>query len=148
MKIEIQSIQEISPIILLSVLLFVSCTQLPIVEENTESDLSDAVEEMPADALDMDSEVILTETEIDPSLEEQLPDNDVPLLDEVVEEDLMIDDLLNDNLEISIDESQQATMENFPEAVEEIVEDLPSPEELARINAETLINQRNVEALC
>ena len=133
MKIEIQSIQEISPIILLSVLLFVSCTQLPIVEENADTAVAENIEVLPSEE---ESETIISETVID-----QMD----PIQMDVSEEELTI---IENNLEESILEERDETQQELAEAIEVVEEELPSAEELARINEEMMIHQRNVEVLC
>lgn len=133
MKTRIQNIQEISPIILLSVLLFVSCTQLPIVEENTETAVLENIDTVPAEegAETINSEVVIEQVS---PIQTEAPDSELAVLENNLEENL------NETpLEIT------GVIEVEEEGVEET---MPTAEELARREEEMRIHQRNVEALC
>jgi hypothetical protein len=141
MKIDIQNIQEISPVILLSVLLFVSCTQLPV-DEDTEqlSDTASVVEASVAENSTMDSSV-LEESEEMALTEQEIIDGESNFES--------IENMLETEAGIPQTESLESLeIASLEPSLEEDTDTLPSPEELAQINQEMLIHQRNVESLC
>jgi protein MpaA len=157
MKIDIQNIQEISPIILLSVLLFVSCTQLPVEETNVETNANSNVEEIinadVVESAEMDA-AIVSEAEVMLPRIETISDIDMPDfegdLGNAVENESSIADAGETGREINAGSLEpgleKADQEVFSPDMND--ENLPATEELARITEEIRIHQRNVERLC
>lgn len=151
MKIDIQNIQEISPIILLSVLLFVSCTQLPVEEANVETNSNSSVEENTnvgvAESAEIENAIVAEAEVMLPRIETI---SDMPVSEGNVVSAEEIEASIAAGGEIytgSIAPAQgQLGREDFSQDIND--ENLPSTEELARISEEITIHQRNVERLC
>jgi murein peptide amidase A len=163
MKKQIKNIQEISPIILLSVLLFVSCTQLPIEDQNIDAGLAENIDENrmnDRNILVEDNESLITGTQPEPEAMEpsQLEQGEaVEEALEVINEDLSemsavpdtgIEDIAS--IEDTREETREVGQESLDqdEALMPNEEVRPSFEELVAINEEFIIHQRNIEALC
>mgnify|MGYP002265598783 CR=1 FL=1 len=157
MKRQIRNIQEISPIILLSVLLFVSCTQLPIEDQTVNEERAQNIEENDGDiaTVDLNTSGTVTQAEqgeLSETAEELVEEvaenlNEQPLISssEIVNTEVLTEEADGEIQEIT---EQEITEQELLEQSEPNENLLPSVEELARINDELRIHQRNIEALC
>lgn len=163
MKKQIKNIKEISPIILLSVLLFVSCTQLPIEDQNIDADLAENIDETQGNERNIlleDNEAMITgaQAEAELMIPLQLEQGEavaeaLDTLSEGLSEMPIVPDTGIADIEI-VEEPNEVSQEIKEELLDQgqalvFAEDfLHSAEELAAINEELIIHQANIKALC
>lgn len=143
MSINFNNIRELAPISLISVLLFVSCTQLPI-EEPIEEPIAENIQETSEGVLsDFPAEIVVDISEPEagqPQVAVTEEDQDVELMQEqaLPEEE-------SSGAPLPLSEAI-IVIEPIPEAV---VEELTlSSEAMASNTEQDLLHQRNVEVLC